>query len=83
MFNTKLNYISSSTILHYTKNWNYNENKEQIYKNPPTLKDSLGYRLKRDGYVKGVNVTNKILYSITPKGKTLLTGWIAFIKAID
>lgn len=57
--------------------------KGQIYKNPATLKDSLEYRLKRDGYVRGVTRANKILYSITPKGKTLLTGWIAFIKAID
>ena len=28
--------------------------KGQIYKNPATLKDSLEYRLKREGYVKGV-----------------------------
>jgi hypothetical protein len=59
------------------------KSKGQIYKNPATLKDSLEYRLKRDGYVKGVTQANKILYSITPKGKTLLNGWIAFIKAID
>jgi hypothetical protein len=57
--------------------------KGQIYKNPATLKDSLEYRLKRDGYVKGVNATNKILYSITPKGKALLSGWLGFIKALD
>jgi DNA-binding PadR family transcriptional regulator len=55
----------------------------RIYKVASTLKDSLEYRLKREGYVKGVIATNKILYSITPKGKTLLNGWIAFIKAID
>lgn len=59
------------------------KSKGQIYKNPATLKDSLEYRLKRDGYVKGVTQANKILYSITPKGKTLLNGWIAFIKAMD
>jgi hypothetical protein len=57
--------------------------KGQIYKNPATLKDSLEYRLKRDGYVKGVTAANKILYSIAPKGKTLLNGWIGFIKTID
>ena len=57
--------------------------KGQIYKNPATLKDSLEYRLKREGYVKGVTAANKIMYSITPKGKTLLNGWIAFIKAIN
>jgi hypothetical protein len=44
----------------------------KIYKNPATLKDSLEYRLKLDGYVKGVTQANRILYSITPKGKTLL-----------
>ena len=59
------------------------KSKGHIYKNPATLKDSLEYRLKRDGYVKGVTQANKILYSITPKGKTLLNGWIGFIKAID
>lgn len=57
--------------------------KGQIFKNPATLKDSLKYRLKREGYVKGGIAANKILYSITPKGRTLLNGWIAFIKAIE
>jgi predicted transcriptional regulator len=53
----------------------------QIYKISATLKDSLEHRLKREGYVKGVDLPNKSLYSITPKGKKLLDGWIAFLSA--
>jgi hypothetical protein len=53
----------------------------QIYKISATLKDSLEHRLKREGYVKGVDLPNKSLYSITPKGKKLLDGWIAFMSA--
>jgi hypothetical protein len=53
----------------------------QIYKISATLKDSLEHRLKREGYVKGVDLPNKSLYSITPKGKKLLDGWIAFVSA--
>ena len=57
--------------------------KGQIYKISATLKDSLEHRLKREGYVDGVNLSNKSLYSITPKGKKLLKGWIGFISAYD
>jgi DNA-binding PadR family transcriptional regulator len=33
------------------------------------------------GYVEGVDVNDKSLYSITQKGKKLLQGWIAFLSA--
>ena len=52
-----------------------------IFKLSSTLKDSLEYRLKRDGYVEGIDMKNKSLYSITPKGRKLLKGWIAFLSA--
>lgn len=53
----------------------------QIFKLSTTLKDSLEYRLKREGYVEGLNLPNKTLYSITPKGRNLLEGWVAFLSA--
>ena len=53
----------------------------RIYKNPATLKDALEKRLKREEYVHGIIIANKILYSITPKGRKLLRGWIAFLSA--
>ena len=52
--------------------------KGQIYKISATLKDHLEHRYKREGYVEGVDLNNKSLYSITPKGKGLLDGWILF-----
>jgi hypothetical protein len=55
--------------------------KGQIYRISATLKDSLEFRLKREGYVKGAIEANKTLYSITPKGRKLLMGWIAFLSA--
>src|SRR6476620_7276089 len=55
--------------------------KGQIYKISATVRDSLKYWLKREGYVEGVEVKVKSLYSITPKGKKLLEGWIAFLSA--
>jgi DNA-binding PadR family transcriptional regulator len=57
------------------------QTKGQLFKLSATLKDSLEYRLKRNGYVDGLNLPNKTLYSITPKGKNLLKGWIAFLSA--
>jgi predicted transcriptional regulator len=54
--------------------------KGQIYKISATLKDSLEHRLKREGYVEGIDKPNKTLYSITPKGRKLLQGWIAFLS---
>lgn len=35
----------------------------------------------RDGYVEGIDIKNKSLYSITPKGRKLLKGWIAFVSS--
>ena len=55
--------------------------KGQIYKISATLKDALEHRLKREGYVEGIDEKNKSLYSITPKGRKLLNGWIAFLSA--
>lgn len=52
-----------------------------IYKISSTLKDSLEHRLKREGYVQGVDNERKSLYSITPKGIKLLAGWISFLTA--
>jgi hypothetical protein len=57
------------------------QSKGQIFKLSATLKDSLEYRLRRDGYVEGLNLQNKTLYCITPKGKNLLRGWNAFLSA--
>jgi hypothetical protein len=55
--------------------------KGEIYKISATLRDSLEHRLKREGYVEGIEVKNKGLYSITPKGQKLLRGWIAFLTS--
>ena len=52
--------------------------KEQIYEISATLKDALAHQLKREGYVEDIDMKNKSLYSITPKGRKLLKGWIAF-----
>jgi hypothetical protein len=53
----------------------------QIYKISATLKDALEHRLKREGYVESIELKNKSLYTITPKGKKLLKGWISFLEA--
>jgi DNA-binding PadR family transcriptional regulator len=62
----------------------------KIYKVSAALKDSLEHRLKRGGYVESTDIPakkgkikpiKKSLYSITPKGKRLLEGWISFLKA--
>lgn len=55
--------------------------KGHIYKISATVRDSLEYRLKREGYVKSVDFKGKNLYSITTKGRKLLEGWIAFLSA--
>ena len=52
-----------------------------IFRLSATLKDSLEYRLKRDGYVEGTDMKKKSIYSITAKGRKLLKGWIAFLSA--
>jgi DNA-binding PadR family transcriptional regulator len=62
----------------------------KIYKVSAALKDSLEHRLKRAGYVESIDIPakkgklkpiKKSLYSLTPKGKRLLEGWISFLKA--
>ncbi len=55
----------------------------KIFKVSATLKDSLEYRLKREGYVESKEIKNKSIYSITPKGKGLLKGWISFLEAYN
>jgi DNA-binding PadR family transcriptional regulator len=61
----------------------------KIYKVSAALKDSLEHRLKRAGYVESIDIPAKkgklkpirrSLYSITPKGKKLLKGWISFLS---
>jgi hypothetical protein len=63
--------------------------KGQLFKISAALKDSLEHRLKREGYVEGIDVptqqgsrkpVKKSLYSITPKGRKLLKGWISFLS---
>jgi hypothetical protein len=53
-----------------------------------TIQGEVGFIIKvglfsefRDGYVEGIDIKNKSLYSTTPKGRKLLKGWIAFISA--
>ena len=62
----------------------------KIFKVSATLKDSLEHRLKREGYVESIDISakkgsikpiKKSLYSITPKGRDLLKGWISFLTA--
>jgi DNA-binding MarR family transcriptional regulator len=62
----------------------------KIYKVSAALKDSLEHRLKRAGYVESLDIPakkgkmkpiRKSLYSITPKGRKLLKGWISFLSA--
>lgn len=62
----------------------------KIFKVSATLKDSLEHRLKREGYVESIDISakkgtikpiKKSLYSITPKGRDLLKGWISFLSA--
>ncbi len=55
----------------------------KVFKVSATLKDSLEHRLKREGYVESKEIKNKSIYSITPKGKELLKGWISFLEAFD
>ena len=55
----------------------------QLYKVSATLKDALEHRLKREGYVESIELKNKSLYTITPKGKRLLKGWISFLDAFE
>lgn len=64
--------------------------KGRIYKVPATIRDALEYRLMREKLVDGreeeIQTTDgrklkTLHFSITPKGKELLKGWTAFIRA--
>jgi DNA-binding PadR family transcriptional regulator len=68
------------------------KSKGHLYKFPPTLRDALEYRLKREGLVDDENIADKSSghkapkvsrYSVTPKGQKLLQGWIAFLSAFQ
>jgi DNA-binding PadR family transcriptional regulator len=62
----------------------------KLFKVSGALKDSLENRLRRAGFVSGVDVPQqgkkkpirKTLYSITPMGQKLLKGWLAFIVGL-
>ena len=65
--------------------------KGQLFKVSGALKDSLENRLRKDGYVDGIDIPNEktdrmpvrmTLYWITPKGQKLLKGWLAFLLAL-
>ena len=64
----------------------------KIYKVSAALKDSLEHRLKRASYVESIDIPAKkgtmkpikmSLYSVTPKGRNLLKGWISFLSAYE
>ena len=68
------------------------QTKGKIYKVSGALRDSLENRLRRSGYVEGKDIPNiktnhkpirMTLYAMTPKGKRLLNGWIAFINEVE
>jgi DNA-binding PadR family transcriptional regulator len=68
------------------------KSKGHLYKFPPTLRDALEYRLKREGLVDDESIADKSSkhkapkvsrYSVTPKGQKLLQGWIAFLSAFQ
>jgi DNA-binding PadR family transcriptional regulator len=62
----------------------------KLFKVSGVLKDTLENRLRKLGYVDGEDIANinspkkpikMTLYSITPKGKKLLNGWLSFLEA--
>ncbi|HZA61471.1 MAG TPA: PadR family transcriptional regulator [Nitrososphaeraceae archaeon] len=66
----------------------------RIFKISATLKDSLEYRLRKAGYVVGEDIpiskgdssrkpVKMTLYTITPKGRKLLKGWLGFLFALS
>jgi DNA-binding PadR family transcriptional regulator len=64
----------------------------KLFKVSGLLKDTLEKRLRKLGYVQGEDIPNinprkkqtkMTLYSITPKGKKLLKGWISFLEAFE
>jgi DNA-binding PadR family transcriptional regulator len=62
----------------------------KLFKVSGALKDSLENRLRRAGYVAGIDLPQegkkkpirKTLYSITPMGQKLLKGWFAFVAGL-
>jgi DNA-binding PadR family transcriptional regulator len=62
----------------------------KLFKVSGALKDSLENRLRRAGYVAGIDLPQegkkkpirKTLYSITPMGQKLLKGWLAFVAGL-
>jgi len=66
--------------------------KGQLFKVSGALKDSLENRLRKFGYVEGKDIPNikrdhkpirMTLYSLTPKGRKLLKGWLGFLSALE
>ena len=66
--------------------------KGQLFKVSGALKDSLENRLRKFGYIEGKDIPNikrdhkpirMTLYSITPKGRKLLKGWLGFLSALE
>jgi DNA-binding PadR family transcriptional regulator len=66
-----------------------NQSKGKIFKASGAIKDSLENRLRKGGYVEGKDIPNvkrnhkpvrMTLYTITPKGRKLLKGWIGFLS---
>jgi DNA-binding PadR family transcriptional regulator len=64
------------------------QSKGKIFEVSGALKDSLENRLRKNGYVAGNDIPNvkrnhkpirMTLYTITPKGRKLLRGWISFL----
>jgi len=62
----------------------------KLFKVSGVLKDTSEKRLRKLGYVKGEDILNMNsqkkqddIYSITPKGKNHLKGWISFLKVYE
>lgn len=67
-----------------------NNTKGRIYKVPATIRDALEHRLMREKLVEGEEMEiqtadgrklKTLHFRITAKGKELLRGWTAFIRA--
>ena len=68
------------------------KSKGKLFKVSGALRDSLENRLRKFGYVEGKDIPNiktdhkpirMTLYSITPKGRRLLKGWLGFLSALE
>lgn len=68
------------------------KSKGKLFKVAGALKDSLENRLRKFSYVEGKDIPNikkdhkpirMTLYSITPKGRRLLKGWLGFLSALE